>query len=91
MRFPQVAVILRPQGADEYGNPTTSFTNAQRITTKALILRDDVMFLPAQADVRPGDRMEAEGRIYEAEPVAIRTPSGVKMWKVGLRALDVQP
>lgn len=90
MRFPTTVTIVRPSGVDEYGNPDKSFTNAQRITTKALRVSEEVLFVPKTTNILTGDRIELNDKIYDTETIEILSPAGVKVKQVKLQLLGLQ-
>ncbi len=98
MKFPNVVVIVRPKGEDEYGNPSNSFDLAEEIPTKGFrytkagsaggVQRADVqMLLPVDPAVRAKDRLRIDGVLHEVigDPVVIQSPAKSVMTLVALK------
>lgn len=91
MRFSNTVTVLRPQGLDEYGNPSTSFASARRIPAKGLRVSAEILMLDPASDVQAGDRIDVDGITYQAAIVPLYNTRGVRMYKATLSPLDVQP
>ncbi|MEU4568667.1 hypothetical protein [Micromonospora sp. NPDC023956] len=76
MRYPDEVTVLRPAGADEYGNPGTSWAAPEEILAVGFLTGDECL-MPPDADVQKGDRLRVGGRLYDVqgEPDVIRSPS----------------
>lgn len=76
MRFPDAVTVLRPAGTDEYGNPGTSWATPS-VTEAVGFLSGLTCFLPPDADVQRGDRLEVAGVFFDVEgaPAVLRSPS----------------
>lgn len=85
MRFPDLVEILRPTGADEYGNPGTG---PHALTTTAPgFLSGEAVFMPPSVDVQRGDRLRIGQDVYDVEgdPRRLRSPSMAVMTRVTVR------
>ncbi|GAB1641766.1 hypothetical protein [Krasilnikovia sp. MM14-A1259] len=76
MKFPDVVTVLRPAGADEYGNPGSGWTSPAQLNGVGF-LTGDTVYMPPSADVQRGDRLRVTGRDYDVigEPDLVRSPS----------------
>lgn len=85
MRFPDTVEILRPTGADEYGNPGTG---PHALTTTAPgFLSGDAVFMPPTVDAQRGDRLRIGPDVYDVEgdPRTLRSPSKAVLLRVAVR------
>ncbi len=86
MRFPHDVEILRPSGADEYGNAANDWSLATSTFVKGFEVVDgERLLLPASADVKEGDRVRVNGSTYAATPKIVRSPSKSVLWDVALQ------
>lgn len=81
-------VVLRAAGADEYGNPGRSWDAPTEASYLGFQASQEVLILPANADVRAGDRVRVNGVLFAVagEPVAARSPLSVRAMVVRLEA-----
>lgn len=86
MQLPDDVALIRPSGTDAYGNPDASFVNATETPTKGFQVRADLLMLPADADVRIGDRVRVNGSTYAVtdDPTVVRSPRRTVMVQVAL-------
>lgn len=89
MRFPDSVEILKPSGADHYGNPGRSWaspivSNVQGFEVK----RDEILLLPADAGIEEGDRVRLRGKTFRTKPQEIRSPSATKLWNVEIEEVE---
>jgi hypothetical protein len=93
VRFPHPVTIIRPTGADEYGNAGASFDFTTETSAQGFEVVDgERLLLPASADVKVGDRVRVNGSTYAATPVEVRSPSrGRVLWDVALQEVHRGP
>jgi hypothetical protein len=86
VRFPDSVTVLRRAAADEYGNPGTSWT-APTATTVPGFLSGSSCFMPPDADVRDGDRLQLGTVVYDVTeiPLVVRSPARAVVTHVKLR------
>lgn len=74
--MPDTVTVLRPLTADAYGNPGRSWDTPTSVATVGF-LTGRTCFMPPDADVRQGDRLEVNGVTYDVadEPTKSRSPS----------------
>ena len=82
MRFPDLVTIVRPDDTDEYGNPAISFDTPVETSVQGFLVTQDMLLLPASADIRRGDRVKINGATYKADPEPVRSPSKRVLWQV---------
>lgn len=88
MRFPHPAVIIRPAGSDQYGNPATGWATAITTPVQAFVLSSGAL-LPPTADVQVGDRLEALGVRFRVTAVKrVRSPAKDVVVSVALEVID---
>lgn len=87
MRFPDTVTVLRPEGADEYGNADGSWSSPTPISGVGFMLAEKCL-MPANADVKRGDRLVVAGRTYDVigDPRRLRSPT-----KTVLTSVTVEP
>ncbi|RLK22638.1 hypothetical protein DER29_0476 [Micromonospora sp. M71_S20] len=85
MRFPDTVEVLRPTGADEYGNPGAG--PHAPAGTFAGFLSGDAVYGPPTADVQRGDRLRIGPDVYDVEgdPRRLRSPSKAVLTRVAVR------
>ncbi|MFG3715800.1 hypothetical protein [Micromonospora sp. NPDC047730] len=85
MRFPDAVTVLRPTGADEYGNPGTG--PHAPAGTFAGFLSGDAVYAAPGVDVQRGDRLVIGADTYDVEgdPRDLRSPSRPVMTRVAVR------
>jgi hypothetical protein len=89
MRFPDDVEILKPRGADGYGNPGHSFQDPEVVPVKGFeIQRDQTLFLPATSGIAEGDRVRLRGKTFRAVPTEIRSPSRTVVYTVALEEVE---
>lgn len=74
MKFPDDVTVFRPYGEDFYGNPGNSWADPTVIEAKGFQASSALLLMPADADVKTGDRVEVRGRRYSAEVEIARSP-----------------
>ena len=76
MKFSDTVTILRPSGADEYGNPGTSWASPTEIAAVGY-MQGDTCYFPAGTDVQRGDRLQVAGVTYDVQgdPRELRSPT----------------
>jgi hypothetical protein len=81
--------VIRPTGADEYGNPARAWDGAAETTVSGFLASPTTLILAPGTDVRLGDRVSVLGRLYavKGEPVLARSPSAAKALVVTLSDL----
>ncbi|MFD6638325.1 hypothetical protein ACFWDN_21190 [Micromonospora chalcea] len=85
MRFPDAVTVLRPTGADAYGNPGTG--PHAPAAEFAGFLTGDAVFGPPDADVQRGDRLAIGPDVYDVEgdPRRLRSPTKTVMTRISVR------
>ncbi|MFI7069552.1 hypothetical protein [Micromonospora sediminicola] len=85
MRFPDAVTVLRPSGADAYGNPGSGAHSPAG--TFAGFLSGEAVYGPPDADVQRGDRLAIGADVYDVEgdPRRLRSPSKTVMTRVSVR------
>ena len=87
LHFTHPVTIVRPSGADEYGNPGTSFVAP--VLESALALRggEDLVFLAPGAVISDVDRLIIDGLTYSITCKPLHGPQAVRAIEVRLAAL----
>ena len=98
MRFPNVVVVVRPTGLDEYGNAANSFDLSTESATVGFYFQkagsrlgvqmsDEAVLMPPDSDVRPSDRLRIDGVLFEVngDPVFVRSPGKSVLTQVSVR------
>lgn len=86
MRYPDAVTILRPSGADAYGNPGTSWDSPEETPARGF-LAGAHCFMPPDTDVRRGDRLRVGADTYDTEgdPEPARSPTKTVLIRVAVR------
>jgi hypothetical protein len=89
VRFPDAITILRATEPDEYGNPNAAGWTATGPAVNGAILGPGVVFLPPTVDIRPADRLTANGALFvvKGAPASLGPPGKRVMWAVSLERL----
>lgn len=87
MRFPDAVTVLRPEGADEYGNADGSWASPTSTPAVGFMLAEKCL-MPADADVKRGDRLRVGAKTYDVigDPHIVRSPT-----RTVLTSVAVQP
>lgn len=89
MRFPDDVEILKPGGADHYGNPGRSWTDPIVVPVNGFeVKRDETLLLPADSGIEEGDRVRLRGKTFRAEPQEIRSPSRTVLYNVTIEEVE---
>jgi hypothetical protein len=88
MRFPDEVMILKPGGADQYGNPGRSFVGGAEIKEKGFLVKPDLLLLPANAAISEGDRVRINGRVFATDVRVLRTPTRTAAIAVDLSVME---
>lgn len=89
--LPDDVTILRPSGADAYGNPDSSWASPEEIEVKGFLATRELLLLPPGTDVLIGDRVRVNGVTYSQSrpPERVRSLRQEKLVTVALERLEV--
>lgn len=89
MRFPDAVEILKPSGADHYGNPGRSWTTPVVSAVQGFeVKRGEILLLPADCGIEEGDRVRTRGKTFATVLQEIRSPSRTVLWNVTLKEVE---
>jgi hypothetical protein len=89
MRFPDDVTVLRPVGADAYGNPGANFDAPEEIPTKGFhVVKGTLLLLPPTADVQDGDRFRIGDDTYAGVINPARSTTALKLYSVTLSRVE---
>lgn len=89
MRFPDAVTVLRATATDAYGNPGASWEAPTEIPAAAFVLGSGKAMFPPATDLRPGDRVRRDGRVFAVEDLKpVRSPSRTVLLSAKLRLLE---
>lgn len=89
MNFPDQVEVLRPNGADAYGNEGLNYEAATVTVQKCFhVLKGRQILMPRSADIVQGDRFRIDGDTYDAFIDPIRSPSALKLYMLKLTRVE---
>lgn len=84
--------VLRASGADEYGNPASSWDAPATQSLLGFLASPEALILGPGADVRDGDRVRVNGTVYAVAGVSFpRSPTQAKATVVRLAGFTEAP
>ena len=86
MRFPDSVTLTPRRISDAYGNPGKAYAAPDPVQLRGFLVKEDLLLLPASADLAEGDRLETRGRTFEAVEVEeVRSPAKTVLWTVTVK------